>query len=129
MASFIGTKREFRRYVGPRLRNLVQQITKNHRVTLANCQHCGASENLEAAHVRGRDRNQIIDLVLEKFTHNDIITIDLGEFEKVFRAEHSPLEKSFLILCRSCHKKIIRKSGRSEPLSIEVSRYKLTSAC
>lgn len=103
MASFIGTKREFRRYIGPRLRNLVQQITKNHRVTQANCQQCGSSEYLEAAHVTGRDRNQIIDLVLEHFTHNEIVTIDLGEFEKSFKAEHEPLENTILILCRTCH--------------------------
>jgi predicted nucleic-acid-binding Zn-ribbon protein len=105
MASFIGIRKEFRRYIGPRLRNLVQQISKNHRVALANCQHCGTSEYLQAAHVVGRDRNQIIDILLEKFTHNDIVTIDIGEFEKSFKIEHAPLENSILILCRACHTK------------------------
>ena len=63
MASFIGTNKELRRYIGPRLRNLVQQITKNHKADIAACEYCGNSENLESAHVRGRDRNEIIDLV------------------------------------------------------------------
>jgi hypothetical protein len=119
MASFIGTKKEFRRYIGPRLRNLVQQITKNHRLTIASCGHCGAPEQLEAAHVRGRNRNQIIDLVLERFTHNEIVTIDLGEFETSFKAEHDPLENSILILCRTCHKQY--DSEHREHQVIEIS--------
>jgi len=105
MASFIGTKQEFRRYIGPRLPNLVQQMTKNHRISLATCCHCGSSGELEAAHVRGRDRNQIIDSVLERFTHNDIVTLNIAVFEVSFKAEHHPLENSILILCRSCHKR------------------------
>lgn len=124
MASFIGTKKEFRRYIGPRLRNLVQQITKNHRLALANCQHCGDSEHLQAAHVRGRDRNQIIDIVLETFTHNDIVTIDIGEFEKSFKAEHIPLENSILILCGACHKKYDsprREDFVREPVEVALS--------
>jgi hypothetical protein len=64
MASFIGTRREFKRYIGPRLRNLVNILTKNHRIRVANCNQCGAKERLESAHVRGRERNQIIDVLL-----------------------------------------------------------------
>lgn len=106
MASFIGTKRELRRYIGPRLRNLVQQFTRKHRVNVAACEHCcGSGEKLESAHVRGRDRNEIIDIIASKYTTNEIITIDLGEFEREFKAEHDPIEKSFLILCNPCHRK------------------------
>jgi hypothetical protein len=61
---FTGTNREFKRYIGPRLRNLVQMITKKHKATVAACEHCGVGEDLESAHIRGRDRNQIIDLLL-----------------------------------------------------------------
>lgn len=105
MASFIGTRKEFKRYIGPRLRNLVNILTKNHRVGIANCNHCGAKERLESAHVRGRERNQIIDALLEGFTHNEIITIDLEILERKFVAEHDPIEKTILILCRDCHVK------------------------
>jgi len=105
MASFIGTNKELRRYIGPRLRNLVQQITKNYKTDVAACEHCGNNENLESAHVRGRDRNEIIDLLASEYTTNEIVTIDLGVFEEKFRAEHQPIEKSILILCRPCHKK------------------------
>ena len=105
MASFVGTNKEFRRYIGPRLRNLVQQITKNHKAEVSACEHCGSKENLESAHVHGRDRNEIIDFVLNEFMHNDIATVDIAVFEERFKEEHHPLEKSILILCRSCHRK------------------------
>lgn len=105
MASFIGTNKELRRYIGPRLRNLVQQITRSHKANVAACEHCGTSENLESAHVRGRDRNEIIDLVASEYTTNEIVTIELGVFEEQFKAEHEPIEKSILILCRPCHRK------------------------
>lgn len=103
MASFIGTNKEFRRYIGPMLRNLVQQITKRHKAEVGACEYCGAKENLESAHVRGRGRNEIIDLILIDFTHKEIITVDLDIFENRFKEEHQPLEKSILILCGSCH--------------------------
>jgi len=105
MASFIGTNKEFRRYIGPHLRNLVQQITKNHKATVGACEHCGTKDNLESAHVEGRDRNQLIDLVLTESTNNNIITVELSTFEDKFKKEHDPIEKCILILCRSCHRK------------------------
>jgi len=105
MASFVGTNKEFRRYIGPRLRNLVQQFTKNHKVEISVCEHCGSSENLESAHVHNRDRNKIIDVILNEHTYNNVATVDIDLFEKRFKEEHYPLEQSILILCRNCHKK------------------------
>jgi len=105
MASFIGTNKELRRYIGPRLRNLVQQMTKKHKAVVAACEHCDNSTNLESAHVLGRDRNEIIDIVASRYTTNGIVAIDIEIFEDEFKAEHDPIEKSILILCRSCHRK------------------------
>ena len=83
MASFMGTRKEFKRFIGPRLRNLVNMRTKAYRIGVANCKHCGSPDGLESAHVRGRDRNQIINALLEQFTHNEIVTIDLAKFEEL----------------------------------------------
>ena len=105
MATFIGTNKEFRRYLGPMLRNLVQQFTKRHKKEISACEHCGTAEQLDSAHVRNRGRNEIINLILSDFTSNDIVKVDVVEFERRFIAEHQPLEKSILILCRSCHQK------------------------
>ena len=103
MASFVGSIEEFRRYVGPRLRNIVQQISKRHKNEVGACEHCGSTENLESAHVRGRDRNEIIEYILNDFITNSIITVDLSLFEERFKNEHHPIEKSILVLCRHCH--------------------------
>lgn len=119
MASFVGTNKEFRRYIGPRLRNLVQQFTKNHKAEMSACEHCGSEENLESAHVHGRDRNEIIDLVLSESTYNGVATVDIAMFEERFKEEHHPLEKSILILCRSCHKKYDSKAPQAVSVTKE----------
>lgn len=105
MPTFTGTNPEFKRYIGPRLRNLVQMITKKHKAAVGACEHCGAAEELESAHVKGRDRNQIIDLLLSTVSTGSVVTVELRQFEENFRLEHDPVEKAMLILCRQCHKK------------------------
>jgi hypothetical protein len=116
--TFTGTSREFKRYVGPRLRNFVQMITKKHKATVGACEHCGGGENLESAHVKGRDRNQIIDLLLSAISTESVVTVELQQFERNFKFEHDPVEKAILILCRECHKKYdagIHPDPRSSP--------------
>ena len=103
MASFIGTKEEFKRYIGPMLRNLVQQLTKKHKIEVGRCEHCGISENLEAAHKHGKDRCSLIDTILNNHTNNNIVTIDLSSFEQCFRDEHKKIDDTILILCKACH--------------------------
>jgi len=106
MASFIGNNLEFRRYIGPRLRNLVQGIARKHKAKVGNCEHCGTSkEELHAAHLAGRGRLEIIDLILKRFMKSGNTTVDIVSFEKDFIKEHDPIEKSVLILCGTCHKK------------------------
>lgn len=87
------------------LRNLVQQITRNYRIEIGNCQHCGTKESLEAAHVHGRNRNDIIDNILVRYTNNSVITIDLASLEKHFRDAHHILDGTIVILCKKCHSK------------------------
>ena len=111
---FVGTKKEFKRYVGPVLRNMVQQMTRKHRLEIGHCQHCEEKDNLEAAHIAGRNRNHIIDDLLKSYSSGDLFQVNLKEFEKRFKAEHDPLEKSILILCRSCHYKYDSKPAEQK---------------
>ena len=104
MPTFTGTNQEFKRYVGPRLRNFVQMITKKHKAAVGACEHCGGGDNLESAHVKGRNRNQIIDLLLLGISIESVVTVELQQFEKDFKFEHEPVEKAILILCRRCHR-------------------------
>lgn len=113
MPVFTGTSQEFKRYIGPRLRNLVQIITKKHKATVAACEHCGSDKDLEAAHIQGRDRNQIIDQLLVAGSSAHVLTVDLEKFEMDFRREHDPVEKAILILCRQCHAKYDSDSNRA----------------
>ncbi len=103
MASFVGTKKEFKRYVGPMLRNLVQQLTRKHKMEIGQCKHCGATEMLEAAHVHGKDRGALIDKILNNYTNNNVVTIDLDNIKKKLRKEHRLIDETILIICRSCH--------------------------
>lgn len=112
MAVFSGNHKEFRRYIGPRLRNLVQQLTKKHKAQISACQHCDAKENLESAHVHGRDRNDIIELILSQESIDGVVSVDIQKFEERFVEEHQPLEKSILILCRECHRKYDSKPNK-----------------
>lgn len=103
MAYFIGTEKDFKRYIGPILRNLVQQITKDYRRQIGKCQLCGTTHDLEAAHVHGKDRNTIISNLLESYKAGSEYIVSLSEFEKQFRSHHAQVEESILILCKQCH--------------------------
>lgn len=105
MADFNGTLEAFKRNFGPHLRVMVQQLTKKHKASVGACQHCGASIGLEAAHLRGRDRTDIINILLATNDPNALVEVNLKEFEEAFKREHVPLEKSILVLCRTCHSK------------------------
>lgn len=105
MAIFKGTKTEFKRYIGPRFRNVVNMITKKQKAVVGACEHCGSVENLESAHVHGRDRIQIIDFLLVTTEKGDAVEVDLKQFEEAFKLEHEPFEKAILVLCSVCHRR------------------------
>ena len=80
-------------------------ITKKQRAVVGACEHCGSGENLESAHVHGRDRIQIIDFLLGTIDKGDAVEVDLKQFEEAFKSEHEPFEKAILVLCTACHRK------------------------
>lgn len=45
-AQFIGTKKEFHKYIGSNLRNLVNKITREYKSGLSACQHCKSSKKI-----------------------------------------------------------------------------------
>lgn len=104
MASFIGSTKEFKRYLGPRMRNLFNQMTRTYKGNIGRCQHCGQDSNLEAAHRHGNERNRIIENILEENVHQGVATINLDSFEEKFSEAHQPLGETILILCKSCHR-------------------------
>jgi hypothetical protein len=109
MAKFNGTVKEFEKFIGPRLRNIVQtSIARKYKKEIAKCQYadCNNLENLEAAHIHGNDRKTLMKKSLGKNIVDDkIIDLDLNLFEQRFVDFHYPLNESFLILCKQCHRK------------------------
>lgn len=103
MAIFVGTVDEFKRHIGPRLRNLVNMITKKYKADIGKCEHCGNTNLLEAAHVEGKERNEIIERLLAGHSQDNRVTVDLKDFEERFKHEHDPISNAILILCRECH--------------------------
>ena len=60
--------KEFNRFLGPRIRNVIQSMTKKRKRGLGYiCQTCKKKKELEAAHVKGDDRKRIIEKVLSKY--------------------------------------------------------------
>src|SRR5205823_2900398 len=105
MAQFEGTIEEFMRFIGPHARILVWNITQKHRKKIGKCEDCASTVKLEAAHVKGKERPLLIANILSQFKEDEVIRIDLSEFEERFREAHLPIESTIRILCNSCHKK------------------------
>lgn len=105
-STFTGTLKEFNRYLGPHWRVLVQQITKKHKATIGACEfHPSHKGPFDAAHIHGRERTTLLRELLGNPTKDDILTVDIIGFEASFKEEHHPIEKSILVLCKSCHQK------------------------
>lgn len=121
MAQFNGTLKDFEKFIGPRLRNLVQtKISKKYKVRIGKCENCQKTDSLEAAHIYGNDRKTILRKSMDGFIAEDIITnLDLIVFEKLFIEHHHPLEKSFKILCKDCHRDYDGKMSKKHKINIE----------
>lgn len=104
---FVGTKVEFNRYVGGYLRNIVQtSISSKYKKKIGKCEDCNSTDTLEAAHRHGHGRLEIMSSVLKEFTDNNgQITVNLFEFSQKFKDAHNPVDETFRILCKDCHKK------------------------
>lgn len=113
-AYYTGTFKDFVKFIGPRSRNVVQNLTRSYKGQIQKCQDCGESPNsLEAAHLRGRDRKSLMRVACRKaceecFEEEFLVNLDLKKFEEEYKKLHYPLEESFMILCRECHTKYDR---------------------
>jgi len=107
MAELTCTIEEFHKFVGPRIRNVIQTLTKKRKRELDFiCQGCRRKKELEAAHVRGSSRKVIIENILEKYVIDEkkkIVKVNLEKIEKEIVAGHKPIDKYFKFLCSECH--------------------------
>lgn len=104
MASFVGTFDEFIKYINPRVKNVVNGISRAYKNEVGQCEHCESSDAvLEAAHVTGRERPVIIEEVLQDYVNGELVTVDLEVFENRFIQAHDPISGVIKVLCRPCH--------------------------
>lgn len=106
MAKFTGTLNEFEKFIGPRLRNVVQMsLARKLRNDIGKCEMCGKQNDLHAAHIHGTDRKSLIKEALGNYCKNETVEdADIVVFEQKFKDLHIPPEKIFKILCRQCHR-------------------------
>ncbi len=115
MAIFEGTIQEFHDYLGPRIRNKINNLTRSHRKALNNvCQHCGETGELESAHKHGFNRRDIIENVLSEYKNGEYIKCDIFEVEGKIIYAHYPIKEKFIFLCSSCHKKYDKSTHNDE---------------
>ncbi|GAI19219.1 unnamed protein product [marine sediment metagenome] len=109
MAELICAVKEFHKFIGPRIRNAIQYLTKRRKKELNHiCEMCGKQGELEAAHVKGKSRKLVIERILSKYIidkENKIIKIDLAKVEDEILAAHKPIGDYFKFLCAKCHLK------------------------
>lgn len=107
MAELKCTLKEFHKFIGPRIRNAIQTLTKKRKKELNHlCQDCGQTKELEAAHVQGNGRKAIIEKTLSKYKlSDDSVVVDLQTIEDEIISAHKPIDKYFKFLCSDCHTK------------------------
>lgn len=105
MAQFEGTIKEFTKFIGAFARLKVAFIAAKYKKQKGKCEDCGISNSLDAAHIKGKGRALLIANILSEFIEEDIIRIDLNEFEQKFVNAHLPIESTIRVLCKECHRK------------------------
>lgn len=104
MATFEGTIQEFHHFIGPRIRNAINNLTRKYRKNLNGiCEDCGQKKELHSAHVHGRERRAIIKTILDPYVNNGIIHCNIEETENKILNAHLPIENCFKFLCHNCH--------------------------
>lgn len=118
MANFTGTLDEFYQYFGPRSSDIVTQLARKERKNkYGNRISCGEDDNgskckqytgLHAAHIKGRERKVIFQEILNeigKQVNDDIFSIDIDKFEKVFNQKHENFLSVIKFMCPKHHKR------------------------
>jgi len=104
MALFEGTIQEFHHFIGPRIRNAINNLTRKYRQNLKGiCEGCGQKKELHSAHVHGRERRTIIETILGSYIDGKIVRCNIEEAESKILNAHLPIESCFKFLCHTCH--------------------------
>ncbi len=110
-AQLICTIKQFHAFIGPKIRNEVNILTKSEKRRLNNiCQNpnCRKQTELDAAHVKGNGRVLIINQVLKKYVIDEKeqkIVVELNHVIDEILQAHQPIGDHIKFLCTECHRK------------------------
>ena len=111
MARFIGTIEDYEKFIGPRIRNIVNTLAKSERNKKNGiCEFCKKKSELQSAHKHGKGRKELIYEAMKKYDNGSYLDIDLEECETEIIELHKPLNQVFYFLCMECHRKYDSKS-------------------
>ena len=123
-SQFIGTMQDFKRYIGGYCKLIVNQLAKKYREACnKTCQYCKNSNvELDSAHITGRDRNGIIESILNNHfkTNDNYYTVNMDDFIKYFKMQHDPIYKVVYFLCKDCHKKYDSKKITDDEIKLAI---------
>lgn len=113
MASFEGSIQDFHHYLGPRIRNAVNMLTRRERLSRNGiCEICGKKDVLDSAHIQGKGRRSIVENVLNKYYDERCVRIsDISKVENEILAAHMPISSCFIFICKECHLKYDDNGG------------------
>lgn len=79
-------------------------MTRSQKWKQRTCQDCGQVAPLEAAHIRGFDRQTVVLSALGYDGRSPLVAIeDLEAAEAKIIAAHKPINRVFRFLCADCH--------------------------
>jgi hypothetical protein len=127
MARFIGTIKDYEKYIGPRIRNVVNTFSKNERDKCDGiCEFCGKKTELHLAHKHEHERKKIINQVLEKYFNGSFLDIDINKTEEEILKLHEPIHEVFYFLCSDCHRIYDKNPTEEKPINRNSNSEKRT---
>ena len=105
MATFKGSIQEFHHFIGPRIRNVINNHTRKIRNDKNGiCEFCHKNSELQSAHVHGRDRRTIIESVLNNYIDIEgTVLCSIKDAELEIIKAHKPINDTFKFICHRCH--------------------------
>lgn len=123
MAEFTGTIKEFNNFIGGYTRNKAQNISKKYKKKIGKCEACGSrTKKLEAAHVHGMERPKITAQILQNYTEENIVNINLHAFEEQYLESHKPIEEIIKVLCKPCHREYDNSKTKVDSVKIKADQ-------
>jgi hypothetical protein len=124
MARFIGTVDDYEKYIGPRIRNIVNTLTKGERDKRQGiCEFCKEKSELQSAHRHGKERKTLIFEALKKYNNGSYIDVDIEKCENEILELHNPINEVFYFLCMECHRKY-DNNNKIFPIKTEIENKK-----